>query len=596
MHKIKNINVKGFRSFSNDEAFVINDIRNFNLFIGKNNTGKSNITRLLKSIVHIIREARQISNETNYVLFQTIELSSDDFFLQNKVEIEYEDWISSPLGIMSFKTIVWSEWEKTNTIDNCYFKEMELNIKFENEETISIYSCNISNFKGQSGHYVVITGKKEDSLDLNSTALCTYLRILKDSFIFIDEARTVEVSIAKLLDKNSSSLNLADELVKAATESEKEWNSFINYIKFGFKEIVKEEFELYRNLEKDFNPADDLFVLYDELPVKLRDLGSGISQILMFLTFFYRYRNKENVYVFIDEPESNIHPETLIRLFRFCTSELSHQYFLLTHSSVLIDQTDFVDQIYMINREDKKTMATEIYNNKQRSRYLFDLIGVKPSQLLQSNCVIWIEGPSDRIYIKHWLNIYTKALGVKEYTEGRDYSFVMYGGSLISHYDVDPVDLNKYIDLFSTSSNVYLVADSDLSKDRGEYKENLKRILAHARDNFGVWVTAGKEIENYVPHKVFLDIFSKEKGFMRSKDKPNINKLKGKMFGKNDIYSNFYSGLYDNRKKKRIIKSSFFRNKVKLAEKVTEKWNRLDSLDLNYRIKDLYEFIKKTNI
>lgn len=31
---------------------------------------------------------------------------------------------------------------------------------------------------------------------------------------------------------------------------------------------------------------------------------------------------------------------------------------------------------------------------------LLDDLGFKASDLLQSNCVIWVEGPSDRIYIK----------------------------------------------------------------------------------------------------------------------------------------------------------------------------------------------------
>ncbi|MDA2157941.1 hypothetical protein [Bacillus cereus group sp. Bc253] len=249
----------------------------------------------------------------------------------------------------------------------------------------------------------------------------------------------------------------------------------------------------------------------------------------------------------------------------------------------------------MINRENQKTTAAEIYNDKQKARDVLALIGVRPSQLLQSNCVIWIEGPSDRIYLKHWLNVYTKLFGVEEFKEDKDYSFIMYGGSLINHYDVDPSNLNKYINLFSTSNNAYFIADSDLNEKRIEYKDNLKRILRSARENFGVWVTDGKEIENYVPHRVFLQIFSEEKGFMRRDEKLDIKKLKGKKFGKKDTYSDFYSNLYDNEFKEKIKNSTFFKEKVNLAEKVTEKWEELDSLDLEGQIDKLYKFIKKSN-
>ncbi|WP_442868779.1 AAA family ATPase [Bacillus cereus group sp. Bc253] len=50
MCKIKSINIKGFRSFSDKDAFLIKDIKEFNLFIGRNNAGKPNIARLLKKL------------------------------------------------------------------------------------------------------------------------------------------------------------------------------------------------------------------------------------------------------------------------------------------------------------------------------------------------------------------------------------------------------------------------------------------------------------------------------------------------------------------------------------------------------------------
>ncbi|MDA2157940.1 AAA family ATPase [Bacillus cereus group sp. Bc253] len=272
--------------------------------------------------------------------------------MQNKKEIQYAEWIKSSLGDNLIKNIMWSKWienrENNNIKKTSFFKEMELNIEFENKEVIRIYSCNLSNLHDQSGHYVIITGQSEEALKLDSNTLCDYLSILRNNFIFIDETRTIDTCIAKILGKNLGNenlagLNFADELMKEATQLEADWDKFKKYINDGFKDIINEKFELERVSKKGFNPAHHLLVNYDNLPVKLKDLGSGISQILMFLTFFYRYSNRKDIYVFIDEPESNIHPETLIKLFRFCTNQLSRQYFLLTHSSVLIDQTDFVD-------------------------------------------------------------------------------------------------------------------------------------------------------------------------------------------------------------------------------------------------------------
>lgn len=56
---------------------------------------------------------------------------------------------------------------------------------------------------------------------------------------------------------------------------------------------------------------------------------------------------------------------------------------------------------------------------------------VKASDILQSNGIIWVEGPSDRIYLKRWLELFTP----NEYEEGKHYQFLYYGGRLLSQYN-----------------------------------------------------------------------------------------------------------------------------------------------------------------
>ncbi|SHU60945.1 Uncharacterised protein [Mycobacteroides abscessus subsp. bolletii] len=49
-------------------------------------------------------------------------------------------------------------------------------------------------------------------------------------------------------------------------------------------------------------------------------------------------------------------------------------------------------------------------------------LGYRPSDLLQANYVVWVEGPSDRTYIRRWLQIANPDL-----QEGIDYSIMFYG-------------------------------------------------------------------------------------------------------------------------------------------------------------------------
>lgn len=81
---------------------------------------------------------------------------------------------------------------------------------------------------------------------------------------------------------------------------------------------------------------------------------------------------------------------------------------LLKYSNRIV----FVDRYFDIT----KSYCTNIIN-EIKSR-----IGVKASDLLQSNCVIWVEGPSDRIYIKKWIELFDG----HNLEEGLDYQFIYY--------------------------------------------------------------------------------------------------------------------------------------------------------------------------
>ena len=78
-----------------------------------------------------------------------------------------------------------------------------------------------------------------------------------------------------------------------------------------------------------------------------------------------------------------------------------------THSNVAIDlfgNCPDAQILKVCNDGYKSTVETVMTDEAKRN--LLDDLGVKASDLLQANCAIWVEGPSDRIYIKKWLEIF----------------------------------------------------------------------------------------------------------------------------------------------------------------------------------------------
>jgi hypothetical protein len=142
-------------------------------------------------------------------------------------------------------------------------------------------------------------------------------------------------------------------------------------------------------------------------------------------------------------------------------------------------------------------------------------LGAKPSDLLQANGIIWVEGPSDRIYLNRWIELYSDF----KLREGRDYQCVFYGGSLLAHDQITPpedAELRDFVNLLQVNPNLIVVCDSDRTSGAGEgsqFRPRLTRLKAEleslALDSHHLWITAAKEIENYLPGFVLGEVYCK---------------------------------------------------------------------------------------
>jgi hypothetical protein len=135
--------------------------------------------------------------------------------------------------------------------------------------------------------------------------------------------------------------------------------------------------------------------------------------------------------------------------------------------------------------------------------------------------VLPVEGPSDVIYIKKWLEIYSKENNVKLFTQGRDYEFHMFGGTLLDSLSLIKPDekkddeYKKLVSMFSFSRNAYVVIDSDAVKTAdGEIvdKSNFKNAKIYIKSQFnkllvdsaklGLWYKEGdtdiRTMEDYL--------------------------------------------------------------------------------------------------
>ena len=168
----------------------------------------------------------------------------------------------------------------------------------------------------------------------------------------------------------------------------------------------------------------------DKGRIALSESGSGLKTILMVLVYTILIpdveRKKISDYIFMfEELENNLHPSLQRRLLKYIEdlSTNGATFFLTTHSNIMLDtfQNNELVNILHVQKIDGKSIIVNSSDNIQKNNILDDL-GLRASDLLQSNGIIWVEGPSDRIYLNKWIQLWSN----NTLKEGKDYQCVFY--------------------------------------------------------------------------------------------------------------------------------------------------------------------------
>jgi len=523
--KIKSIYIENFKTLN---KINISNFGDLNIFIGKNNAGKSAILDSI-NFENINFDPTQIhfdQEEARIVI--SYETGKIEDFLPNfkkeildKIEGSYSKVIYSDSivhKLMHNKEILMLEFFIDTHVGKIYRKAIK--------ETSRASEGNLTFIEKKFPIKEPVYSSKGDQIEVPKDELpYSEYRSIIDANIpknnredLIAQVGIINGTLGQIKKEQISRIRIGDNRI--IPKDKNLINEIKDYINRPQNRSKKEKMMKYlKSIESPlydiFTPLDDeiqfTYEQHPEFGINLNRFGSGMVQLIEIM---YRVLKIPDGIILIEEPETNLHPDGQKILFEFLKEESKNkQIFLTTHSPIFINKSKF-ENVYLVRKENYETIVEEIKENEGYK--ILEDIGIKPSDILQSDFLVFVEGPSDKNILKQFMEIYDKSINKMNFI------ILPLGGQNIDHVNFDEIaKINREFIVILDSHRKS--EESDIDNKRLEIKAKCESLGKKC------FILKKAQIENYLSKRAIEEYYG-----IKNLEFSNFDKL-------NDIISNINS-------------------------------------------------------
>ena len=524
---IEEISIKNFRGIKNYSTINLSKENNITFLVGANNSGKSLISRIMKVFEGGISTRKNLLELNNF--------SDKDFHYFN-----YDNPIILDIKMNQEKVVSLpkAEFRKLRDIE-----ELIVRIQIYKKDEMFIGGIYLGDGELLSHHQDGDRDVNQDfavkypqiNFDKIDFACRKLYELICNNILVFDAIRSFE-----LQSKSSNLMNGSDLIEWLVSE---ESIGEISKAKRTVKKWLELEFNLDAPLAVRADPKEKalIFTFDDDIELSSHEVGTGYTMLYILLMEIVR---KKRDVIIIDEIESHLQPGLIKVLINIIRNNGDSQFIVSTHSPTVIEAAEENDHIFRFSKKGGHCQIENFFRRDvTKMREVCNQLGVVPGDVLLSNVIIWVEGPSEIFWIRSLLKAYIEEKKIEEalscnIIEGLHYSILMTGGNSISHLSfseeeilTEDLEEDQFLNVLRVNPNPFVIIDSDNAKEgsaksrrqtrlafeineQNKTHEELKNrsVEGDINENINLipnlWLLKGKELENYAHPKLLHDFYS----------------------------------------------------------------------------------------